>query len=294
MPPEPSSSIAVPAGLAELTSRYRLLLCDIWGVVHDGRRAFSATADALTRFRDGGGRVILVSNAPRPCEPVIEQLDQLGVPRHTYDAVVTSGDVTRGAIAARSSEGIYRIGPDRDLSLFHGLSPRFVGEDEADYVVCTGLFDDETETVASYEGTLRRARERGLVMVCANPDIVVERGSELVLCAGALAEAYAGMGGEVVMAGKPHRPIYDAAMDQGAALLDFAPRRDATLAVGDALRTDIAGAAAYGIDSLLVARGIHAAELGAAHDGSWDRDRALAWLAGREPRPTYVIDALRW
>ncbi len=277
-----------------LAPRYDLILCDIWGVLHDGLKAFPDAGVTLTRFRQGGGRVVLVSNAPRPGDAVTEQLDGLGVPQTAYDAIVTSGDVTRAIVVSRGTEKLHHIGPERDLSLFEGLPARFASLEEADYVVCTGLFDDEVETVADYEATLRRMRERKLLMVCANPDIVVERGHHLILCAGALAAAYEALGGEAYTGGKPHQPIYDAAIKaapghNGGSELD----RTRILAIGDAIRTDVAGARGFGVDSLLIARGIHAADLG-YQPGSVDREKALPWLEAQDYRPTAIAPELTW
>jgi HAD superfamily hydrolase (TIGR01459 family) len=291
--PPGQAPIDVVAGFAPLAPRYDLIFCDVWGVLHDGLTAFPEAGDALSRYRAAGGRVVLVSNAPRPGSSVAQQLDGLGVPRAAYDAVVTSGDLTRAIVIERGEHTLHHIGPERDLPLFAGLPARFASLDEADYVVCTGLFDDEVETIADYETTLRRMRERGLWMVCANPDIVVERGHQLILCAGALAAAYEALGGESYTGGKPHRPIYEAALGEGARLLGAEPPRSRILAIGDAIRTDVAGARAFGIDVLLIARGIHAGEFGYA-PGTIDAEKALAWLAAQEHRPSAVTPELVW
>ncbi|NNM72483.1 TIGR01459 family HAD-type hydrolase [Enterovirga aerilata] len=276
-----------------LAPRYDLLLCDVWGVLHDGLRAFPDAGSALQRYREGGGRVILVSNAPRPGSSVAAQLDGLGVPRAAYDAIVTSGDLTRAAVIRRGDDPLHHIGPERDLPLFDGLPVRFASLEEADYVVCTGLFDDEHETVADYAPTLRRMRERGLWMVCANPDIVVERGHQLVLCAGALAAAYEALGGETYTGGKPHRPIYEEAAALGAKLIGRDPSASRILAIGDAIRTDVAGGRSFGVDVLLVARGIHAADIG-YRPGKVDESQALAWLAAQDFQPTALAPELVW
>jgi HAD superfamily hydrolase (TIGR01459 family) len=276
-----------------LAPRYDLLLCDVWGVLHDGLTAFPEAGAALQRYRAGGGRVILVSNAPRPGSSVAEQLDGLGVPRAAYDGIVTSGDLTRTAVIRRGDQRLHHIGPERDLPLFEGLPARFASLEDADYVVCTGLFDDEHETVADYDPTLRRMRERDLWMVCANPDIVVERGHQLILCAGALAAAYEALGGETYTGGKPHRPIYEAAVTAGAGFLGSAPESSRILGIGDAIRTDVAGAHAFGIDVLLIARGIHAADLG-YRPGIVEKEPALAWLQEQNFQPTTVAPELVW
>jgi HAD superfamily hydrolase (TIGR01459 family) len=290
--PRPAA-IDLVSGFAPLAPRYDLIFCDVWGVLHDGLTAFPEAGDALRRYREGGGRVVLVSNAPRPGSSVAQQLDGLGVPRGAYDAVVTSGDLTRAVVIERGQQSLHHIGPERDLPLFEGLPVRFASLDEADYVVCTGLFDDEIETIADYEATLRLMRERGLRMVCANPDIVVERGHRLILCAGALAAAYEAIGGESYTAGKPHRPIYEAALAEGARLLGSMPPRSRILAIGDAIRTDVAGGRAFGIDVLLIARGIHAGDLGYT-PGALDPERTLAWLATQDYQPSAVAPELVW
>ena len=285
--------IEVVSGLAALAGRYDLVLCDVWGVLHDGVKAFPPAGDALTRYRSGGGCVVLVSNAPRPGAEVGRQLDGLGVPRTAYDTIVTSGDITRTAIAERAGRAVYHLGPERDASLFRGLDAPLVDLRDAEYVVCTGLFHDEQETVASYDDALRAMRERDLLFVSANPDIVVERGHLLIPCAGALAAAYEAIGGRTFTGGKPHRPIYEAALEAAAGLGRGRADPDRTVAIGDAIRTDVAGAREFGIDALMIARGIHAAELG-VRDGRLDEETALAWLAGQRHRPTSLAAELVW
>jgi HAD superfamily hydrolase (TIGR01459 family) len=285
--------VGLLSSFAPLAPHYDLVLCDIWGVLHDGLKAFPEAGLALERFRDGGGKVVLVSNAPRPGPAVAKQLDELGVPRAAYDGIVTSGDLTRAIVSERGGQALHHIGPERDLPLFEGTSARFSSLDDADYVVCTGLFDDEQETVADYEPTLRRMRERDLWMVCANPDIVVERGDRLILCAGALAAAYDAFGGETYAGGKPHRPIYEAALAEGARHLGSAPARSRILAIGDAIRTDVAGAHGFGIDALLIARGIHARELGYA-PGKIESEQALDWIRSQDFQPRAIAPELVW
>ena len=290
----PRDAVTIVAGLHAVASRYDVVLCDVWGVLHVGVTGFADASAALARFREGGGRVVLVSNAPRPGEAVAAQLDGFGVPRAAYDAILTSGDLTRAVVIERRHEVLAHLGPDRDWPIFEGLDLRFGGIEEAAYFVCTGLLDDERETADDYRAILERARRRDLLMICANPDLVVERGERLILCAGALAAAYEAMGGRVFYAGKPHRPVYDEALARAAALAGGAPVAPSrVLAIGDALRTDIAGANGAGLASLLVARGIHAAELGLP-----GRPLARAvvedWLAGQSARPDMIMDALTW
>jgi HAD superfamily hydrolase (TIGR01459 family) len=284
---------AAPFTLAEhfrtLAPRYDVVLCDIWGVVHDGITAFPDACDALARFRRGGGTVVLVTNAPRPSEWVARQLDRLRVPADAYDGVASSGDVTRAVVAARRG-AVFHIGPERDLTIFHGLDVRFVAVEAADYVVCSGLFDDETETPGDYRAVLEIMRKRELFMVCANPDLVVRRGDTLLYCAGSIADLYRSNGGDVLYAGKPYRPIYDTALAAAAQVRGVAALPSRTLAIGDSLRTDITGAAAMGIDGMFVIGGIHAEELGA--DGRMSGLAAMFAAAGITPKS--VTERLVW
>ncbi|WP_019906204.1 TIGR01459 family HAD-type hydrolase [Methylobacterium sp. 77] len=294
-----AAHIPILDGFSVVAERYDLILCDVWGVLHDGTRAHQGAGDALIRFRnlpeDGRRRrVILVSNAPRPWAGVQVILDGYGVPREAYDAILTSGDLTRRLIAEHPGERIHHLGPERDATIFDGLDLRLVAAEEADRVVCTGLFDDTCETADDYRDILAGFRAREVPMICANPDLVVEREKKLIPCAGLIAQAYAEIGGAVTYAGKPYRPVYEAALAMAGDLDGgLVPDVARVLAVGDALRTDIAGAAAYGIPNLLVARGIHAEELGvlAEHDRLGE---VAEWLARQDVRPDAVIERLVW
>ncbi|MDE2364180.1 MAG: HAD family hydrolase [Hyphomicrobiales bacterium] len=258
----PAKASAAISGLAALAADYDVILSDVWGVVHDGRTHTPSAADALARFRSKGGTVVLVTNAPRPWKPIQKMLDNFGLPRESYDAIVSSGDVTVGLVAARGLAPLHHIGPPRDLSLFDavaeraGAKPPLLPLGQADYVVCTGLFDD-FESPDPYMPTLRAMRERDMEMICANPDIVVHSGPDLLWCAGALAERYAGLGGKAIMAGKPHAIIYEAALKEAQSLRKTPIDRTRILAIGDGLFTDIRGAASQGIDALFVTSGIH-------------------------------------
>jgi HAD superfamily hydrolase (TIGR01459 family) len=205
---------------------------------------------------------VLITNSPRPSDQVGRQLERLHVPRETYDAIVSSGDVTRSVIEGRRSETLYHLGPERDRSVFGGLTVRFAPLESADYVVCTGLEDDDVETPDDYRDRLELMLKRRLFMVCGNPDVVVERGPRLVYCAGALADLYAAMGGEVLYAGKPYRPIYDMALEKAAAATGRSVALKRVLALGDSVRTDLKGAHELGVDFVFVTAGIHAEELG--------------------------------
>ena len=250
-------------GLADISDRYDAILCDIWGVVHNGVAAFPLASDALAAYRRRGGTVILITNAPRPSAPVRRQLRKLGVAADAFDGIATSGDVTIGLIAERIDQPVLHIGPDRDLSLFEaageaaGRPPRRVGIEEAQYALCTGLRDDVTETLNDYESELRAMARRATPMVCANPDIVIHRGETLIHCAGALAARFEALDGTVIYAGKPHLPIYRRALALAEAARGGPVDKERVLAIGDGMRTDIAGAARAGLDALLVTRGIH-------------------------------------
>jgi HAD superfamily hydrolase (TIGR01459 family) len=275
-------------GLSTIAGGYRALLCDVWGVVHNGVRAFPATLEALSRFRaETGGTVILVTNAPRPAAAVADQLVGLRVPDDAWDSIVTSGDVTRAAVAARPGASVYHLGPDRDLGFYEGLDVVLVPAEEAELINCTGLFDDDVEGPEDYREMLAGFIGRGLPMVCANPDVVVERGDRLVYCAGALAKLYEELGGSVLLSGKPHPPIYDAAMEH-AGLTD----RRQVLAVGDGLYTDIRGACDAGIDALFISGGIHSEDFGPVLDP--DPARIQARLDAEGLSITAYMPVLTW
>jgi HAD superfamily hydrolase (TIGR01459 family) len=277
---------------SDLAPDYDVLLCDVWGVVHNGVAAFPEACDALARFRAGGGTVVLVTNAPRPGEGVQRILDRFGAPREAYDGITSSGDVTRSIIASRRGERVFHLGPERDVPMFTGLDAQRSPLETADYVVCSGLFDDTTETPESYRGMLATMRERALFMVCANPDIVVERGATLVYCAGAIAELYLTLGGEVLFCGKPHAPIYEAALAKAAAARGRVTPHARVLAIGDSVRTDLSGATAFGLDCLFVTAGIHAEELG--HREAPDRRVLDEIFAAAGVTPKAVTRRLVW
>jgi HAD superfamily hydrolase (TIGR01459 family) len=280
------------AHFSEIAPAYDVLLCDVWGVVHNGVEATLESCEALRRFREGGGAVILITNAPRPGDVVQAFIDGLHVPREAYDAIVSSGDVTRELIAQRKGQAVYHVGPERDLPIFDGLAARTESIDDADYVVCSGLYDDTRETPQDYNELIGKLRTRGLVMICANPDIVVERGEHLVYCAGAIADLYAAAGGEVIYAGKPYRPIYEQAMATAAKLRGRPAELSRVLAIGDSVRTDLKGAAAFAIDCLFVTAGIHAEELGARDNP--DAGALAGFFAAAGVFPKFVVRRLDW
>ncbi len=279
-------------GLSSLAGRYDLIISDVWGVLHNGLAAHPKACDALTRARQSGVPVVLLSNAPRPGASVIQQLDGLKVPRTAYDAIVTSGDIARAEIARRGDEPFYHIGIPRDYTLFDGHMHRRVAEEEASFVVCTGLFDDDVEAPEDYLPQLERLRARGLFFLCANPDKVVEVGPRLVYCAGALADLYRDMGGEVLYAGKPFAPAYERALGEGEKVLGRRPPRERILAIGDAMRTDMAGAAGMGYDAILLAEGIHAEEL--MREDTVDSAALAALMVESGQTPSGVMAKLFW
>jgi HAD superfamily hydrolase (TIGR01459 family) len=281
----------IVAGLSDLASSYPAVICDVWGVVHNGRRAFAPACDALERCREAGGRVVLLSNSPRPRGAFIRQLRQLGVPDGAGDAVVTSGDATRRLLAERAPGPALAVGPPRDAPIYEGLDLAFAERaEDAAFISCTGLYDDEHEGPEDYRALFAPAVARGLELICANPDRVVQRGEEMVPCAGALADLYEAMGGKVLMAGKPYAPLYDLARRELAAALGREPRTPELLAIGDGLPTDVAGANAQGIDCLFVLGGIHAAELG----GALTPQRAQRLLAEANAHARYAMADLVW
>ena len=276
--------------LRDVTDGVDVLLSDIWGVVHNGLEAFPDACEALHNHRRSGGTVILITNAPRPADSVQRQLRKLHVADETYDAIVSSGDLTRHYVADHPGRKVFWLGPERDSSIYRGLNAVLSPLEEADYLVCTGLLDDETETAEDYRPMMLKARERNLPFICANPDIVVERGDRLIYCAGAIAELYREVGGEVIFYGKPHRPIYERAMELAAEQRNGAPvSRQRVLAIGDSVRTDLSGAHGFGIDCLFVTRGIHSEEF----EGIDQLDPAsVKELFGHPPKA--LIRELRW
>ena len=248
--------------MRELSERYPVWLCDVWGVVHDGVRPFNRATAALARHRRAGGTVILITNSPRTGDGVETQLAEIGVDRQSHDATVTSGDVTRTLMLSHGGSGVFHLGPERDLSIFAGLDVARVVLSAAKAVLCTGLFDDVNDKLEDYDQLLGEMKSLGLLMICANPDKIVRKGERILYCAGALAERYAALGGEVLMAGKPYRPIYELALAEARRLRGKPFGVAQVLAIGDGPDTDIKGAADFGLDALLVADGITDGALG--------------------------------
>ncbi len=282
------------AGLSAVIDRYDALLVDLWGCVHNGVTPFPAAIDALERATAAGVEVCLLSNGPRRIGPIVARLDEMGVPRGCYRHAVTSGEATWRALATPSDDWhrklgrrCYHLGPDRDASVYQDAGLTMVRDlDQADFIVNTGA-DDNADVLADYEARLVEAARLGLPMVCANPDLVVHVGDQLTICAGLIAERYSELGGEVVYHGKPHPSVYRMCFE---ALGGPKPAR--VLGIGDAIRTDVAGAKAAGADALFLAGGIYADGFG-TNDPAPEAVRAKAAEEGF-PAPDYVLPALAW
>jgi HAD superfamily hydrolase (TIGR01459 family) len=278
--------IPILTNARDLLARHPVVFCDVWGVLHDGVREYVSAGDALERYRANGGLVILLSNAPIPAVTVASVLDEKHVRRSAYDWIITSGDLTRDHLRTNGYTNVHHIGPDRSLSLFTGLGCTLGQLTDAEAIVCTGLFDDAVETGATYRPMLQIAHEKRLPFICANPDLVVDVGGRRLPCAGAIGAVYAGLGGTVYWAGKPYQPAYDRAFKQASDLLGRPVAHHEVLAIGDAIATDLAGAATAGISALFIAGGIHhEAALVAGHADShlvsalFDRESATAVAA---------------
>lgn len=246
------------AAAGELLSRYQVVFCDVWGVMHNGRRAYAEAGAALARFRAEGGSVILVSNAPVPASGVERILEKTGVRRDAWDAIVSSGDIALRHIAEKGYRRMHWVGPSkRDYALYVRLNEPSTPLAEADSIVCTGLTDDRNETVADYQALIEQGVERALPFVCANPDLVVDVGPLQLPCAGSIAAEYERQGGEVFWAGKPHPAAYRTALARASELRGGTPDLARILAIGDAVRTDLAAAQGLGVDGLFIAAGIH-------------------------------------
>ncbi|GJM03823.1 MAG: haloacid dehalogenase [Rhodomicrobium sp.] len=265
--------------------------------MHNGLDAFEEAIVTCRRFqheggsRGTGGQVILITNAPRPAFSVAEQLEEFGVPDDCYDAIVSSGDVSLHLLSQFEGRGIHHIGPLRDKPMVEAAKLKPVPFDDAEVLFLTGLLDDETEGPEDYRTFLMKAVERSLPMICANPDLMVERGARLVYCAGAVAELYKQLGGEVLYAGKPYAPIYELAMARLNDLREcreLAPLdRSAVLCIGDGVKTDMPGAFKAGFDALFIASGLH---VGADLDAS----KLEELFAGADGQPVAAMQALRW
>ncbi|MDP3262055.1 MAG: TIGR01459 family HAD-type hydrolase [Tabrizicola sp.] len=289
--------------LADLTGRYDAVFCDLWGCLHNGKAAFPAAVSALQGFRTTGGKVVLLTNAPRPKSSVIKQLDGLDVPRDAYDLVVTSGDAAQmGMLSGAVGRKVHFIGAPKDevfftdfaedLATYAATQPPItrVPLNEAEGIVCTGLNDDLTETPDDYRATLLLGKTLGLPMLCANPDIVVDMGDKRLYCAGALAQAYEAMGGTALYFGKPHPPIYDLARRR---LAEAGAQADPQiLCIGDGISTDIQGGISEGLDTLFITGGLESAQFGSDVE-SPEAAKLEAWLSLRQLSPTFAMGRLR-
>lgn len=290
--------VTVIESLDEISGRYDVLYCDLWGCLHDGRKAFPAAVQALIRFRESGGTVVLLTNSPRPSGEITHQLGALQAPPECYDVIASSGDAAQSAMAdGRFGRKLFHLGPERDLPFFADktgtpFDVERVNLDAAEGIVCTGLFDDRTETPEDYRLTLMRAKQRGLKMLCANPDIQVDIGDQRIYCAGALARLYEELGGEAFYFGKPHPPIYDLARRRAESVRGESVADAAILCIGDGIATDVQGGMSEGLDTLFVTGGLAAEETGTV-DGTPDPELTAAYLAGAMLSPTAVIGRLR-
>lgn len=280
-------------GAGSLLEAYDVLLCDIWGVVHDGKRVHPEANMALKRFRSRGGSVVLVSNSPSPSPGVARILDDKGVERDAWDRIVSSGDLALRRIASEGYRHILGIGPTRrDRLFFEALPGLSAGIETADAVACTGLVDDRREHPEDYLPTLRMARERNLPFVCANPDLNVHVGADLLPCAGAIATLYEELGGSVHWAGKPHPIAYETALEIAMELRSVQVARSRVLAIGDSIRTDLAAAAAAGVDALFITSGIHRDDV--MVDGAISRSSLAIALSELGRKPVASATSLRW
>ncbi len=294
----------ITPALADIAPRYGALFCDLWGCVHNGVTAFPAAVAALQGFRAQGGRVILVTNAPRPKPSVARQLLKLGVPDDAWDDIATSGDAAQYALVTGAvGRRVFHIGPAKDEAFFTDLAADLVPIAatqppiervplaEAEGVVCTGPFDDLTDVPEDYRAQLLLAKTKGLKFLCANPDLVVDLGDKRLYCAGAIAALYDDMGGTSLYFGKPHPPIYDLARRRLAAL-DGALSDTDILCVGDGIATDIRGGIAEGLDTLFITGGLAAAAFG-PDPANPDQTLLDDWLDGHAMTPTHAIGFLR-
>lgn len=285
------SDIPILSGLGDIAGAYDAIICDVWGVLHDGVRVYPAAATALKNFRENHGKVVLLSNAPRPPDHTARQLAAMGMPEGCYDAIVTSGGASRDDLIARSAKGtvkLLHIGPERDTPIFDGLNVKLVDVEDADVMLLTGLDDHDTQTPDDYADVLAAAKKHNLPAICANPDILVPIGDKIVYCAGALARAYAELGGQVIYYGKPHLPVYEMALKAALSEKKVLDKKK-ILAIGDALETDLAGAAGAGLDALFVTSGLHAKDIGTLTPAA-----VSAFLADHHTTVSAAIDMLCW
>ncbi len=277
-------------GLSQIIDQYDCVLCDVWGVLHNGKAIWSDAANALTKAREAGVPVVMITNAPRPQGPVLKQLANMSCPDGVFDELVTSGDVTR-ALIQQLDGPVYHIGPERDYALYDGLNVEFSEPENSAGIVCTGLFDDYNEHPEEYIERFKTYIDHKLPFICANPDIVVEVVDRLLWCAGALAREYDKLGGETRIVGKPYAPIYDVALEHAEKIAGKSIDRTKVLAIGDGLPTDIKGAADNAVDALFITNGIHAADY---TSGDVDEEKLYAFLGENNAAPAHWIKTLVW
>jgi HAD superfamily hydrolase (TIGR01459 family) len=289
--------------LADLTGRYDAVFCDLWGCLHNGKAPFPTAVSALQGFRSTGGRVVLLTNAPRPKSSVIRQLDGMGLPRDAWDIVVTSGDAAQmGMLSGAVGRKVHHIGAPKDEAFFTDFAEDLaayaktqppitrVPLNEAEGIVCTGLADDLTETPDDYRATLLMGKTLGLPMLCANPDIIVDMGDKRLYCAGALAQAYEEMGGTALYFGKPHPPIYDLARRRLSEA--GTPADPQILCIGDGINTDVQGGMSEGLDTLFITGGLEAERFGTDVENP-EAAKLTPWLVSKQLSPTYAMGRLR-
>lgn len=272
--------------LTDLDNKYDVILSDVWGVLHNGVNAYDTAKQALAAMRRAGKTVILITNSPRRKQGVVAQLEMLGITTDSYDDIVTSGELTRHLIK-QAPKNIFFLGPDRDLQLLDGLDVKRVDAGSAEAIVCTGLFTDENEKPEDYLDMLKGFQSQNLPFICANPDLIVERGERMIPCAGAIASLYKQMGGEVYVAGKPHSPMYQAALKIAQDIRGDVDLKN-VIAIGDGMPTDVRGAIDYGLDLLFVAHGIHIGQY--AENGNVDEHKLSGFLAKEGVRPNYWME----
>ena len=283
-----------PSGLGEVSDPYAAILCDVWGVVHNGREVFEEAVYALSRFRETGRPVVLLTNAPVPSEQVLSYMAQMGVDDNAFDACVSSGDVARDYLAQQAPTKAWLIGMDesfsRDKALYEGLDITFGDVEEADLILCMGLDNKIGGEPSDYRDILRPAVDKKLEMLCANPDIQVRVGDQLIWCGGAIAAVYEELGGKVTYPGKPHTAIYDHARKR---LADMGVVCDAEeiLCIGDNPDTDMVGALSHDMAALYIGSGIHQNSNCSEEEF---RVSAIASLDEVGIAPDFALSALRW
>ena len=281
------------SALADISERYDAVLCDLWGCLHNGQTVYPAAVQALRDFRSKSGHVALLTNSPRPSSGVVHQLEAFNCPTDCWDQIISSGDAAQAALkSGLFGQRVYHLGPDRDLPFFEGCDVTRVPLEEAEGIVCTGLFNDDTETPEDYRLSIAQGVNKGLKLLCANPDIVVDRGDKRIYCAGAIAEAYTEAGGESHYFGKPHAPIYTLARQRLTEALGRTVEDPKILAIGDGINTDVRGAVGEGMDCIFITGGLAAEETATHHE---DPDPTLleAYLAKTELSPRFAMGFLR-